>query len=157
MIFEKLWEFSDAQPGVNGTTAIATNIVDLTTSEFDEWDNTDVPLWLVVTANTVSGGTSVIIKIYQHSTTTISSGDLLLTSRSILLADASANSRDRGHYLLVVPVMSIFSSVQAADRDRYWGVVYDCTGDCTGWKFDSYIIATAQPPIPTVQVTTSNI
>jgi len=157
MIFEKLWEFSDAQIGVNATTGIASNIVDLTTSEYDEWDNMAVPLWIVVTANTVSGGTSVTIKIYQHSTTTITSGDLLMTGAAVLTADASADPRDRGHYLFVVPVMSVFAPIQPADRDRYWGIVYDCAGDCRGWYFDAYIVATAQPPIPTVQVTASNI
>lgn len=157
MIFEKLWEFSDAQAGDNGVPVIASNIVDTTTNKYDQWDNTEKPLWLIVTANTVSGGTSVAVKIYQHSTTTITSGDLLLTGRDLLLADASANARDRGHNLLMVPVLTIFAGMQTADRDRYWGVVYDCTGDCSGWKFDAYLTATANPLIQTTQVTTSNI
>jgi len=157
MIFEKLWEFSDHQIGVNGTAVIATNIVDWTTSEYDEWKNTEIPLWIVVTANTVSGGTSVAVKVYQHSTTTITSGDLLLTGRDVLLADASASARDPGHYLLCVPVMSCLGSLQTADWDRYFGIVYECTGDCSGWYFDAYILASAHPPIPTTQVLTSNI
>lgn len=157
MIIEKLWEFSDLQQGANGTTAIATNIVDRTTNKWDQWDNTERPLWLVVTANTVSGGTSVQVLIYQHTSTTITSGDLLLSGRTVALADASASAQDRGHYLFVVPVMSIFANLQPADRDRYWGVVYNCTGDCTGWYFDAYLLSSAHPPIPTVQVTASNI
>ncbi len=98
MIFEKLWEFSDHQVGVSGTTAIATNIVDTTTSEWDEWKNTEVPLWIVVTVNVASGGTSVKIMVYQHSTTTITSGDLMMTGRDLALADASGST-----YLASIP------------------------------------------------------
>jgi hypothetical protein len=157
MIFEKYWEFSDAQVGVNGTTAVATNIVDWTTSEYDEWVNTAVPLWIVVTVNTVGAGTSVQVIVYQHTATSLASGTALLSGRTLALADASANPRDPGHYLLVVPVMSCLASLQVADVTRYFGIVYSCTGDCTGWCFDAYVLASAQPPIPTVQVNSSNI
>lgn len=157
MIFEKLWEFSDHQVLVSGTTAISTNIVDWTTSNYDEWVNTEIPLWLVVTVNTVFTGTSTKVMVYQHSTTTITSGDLLMTGRDVVAADVSANPRDPGHFLFCVPVMSCLSSIQTADRDRYFGLVYGCTGNCSDGYVDAFILASAQPPIPTTQIVTSNV
>lgn len=157
MIFEKLWEFSDRQVLVSATTAISTNIVDLTTSEWDEWKNMAVPLWIVVTCNVVPTGTSVTVSVMQHSTTTITSGDTLMTGRTFLVADMSASTDDPGHYLFCVPWMSCVGSVQTADVDRYVGLVYTCAGNCTDGYVDAYLLATAHPPIPTTQVTTSNI
>lgn len=157
MIYEKLWEFSNAQALVSATTAISTNIVDLTTSKWDEWKNMAVPLWLVVTCNVVPTGTSVTVSVMQHSTTTITSGDTLLTGRTLAVADMSASVDDPGHYLLVVPIMSCICSLQAADVDEYFGLVYTCAGNCTDGYVDAYILATAHPPIPTTQVVTSNI
>lgn len=158
MIYEELWEFSDAQSMPNNTTGICTDIVDLTSSKYDEWVNMAVPLWLVVTCNTVSStGTRLQIRVYQHSTSTITDGDLLMSGRDIAVADLSANARDPGHWLFCVPWMSLVCNLQTADVDRYIGPVMSATGDCSDGKIDAMLLATTHPPIPTTQVTSSNI
>lgn len=153
MIFEKVWEFSDADALPDNTSAIADNIVDTTASAYDEWNNMVVPLWLIVTVNTVGTGTSAVAKVYQHSTTTITSGDLLLTGPILTVANQSASARNDGHYLLVVPVLTIMAAAAAmSGQDRYWGLVYTASGTMTDGSVDAYIAATDHPPIPTTQV-----
>jgi len=157
MIYEKLWEFSDKQVLVTDTTAVSENIVDLTSDEWDEWKNMAVPLWIVVTCNVVPTGTSVTVSVMQHSTTSIGSGDTLMTGRTFVVADMSASTEDPGHYLFCVPWMSCVGSLQTADVDQYVGLVYTCVGNCTAGYVDAYLLATANPRIPTDQVLTSNI
>ncbi len=160
MIFEKLWEFSDAQDMVNATTAISDNIVDTTTSIYDEWDNMAVPLWIVVTHSALTAtGTSISVKVYTHTTSTITSGDLLFTGPVQLTANMSANARNDGHYLLTLPVQAVMTAAGAmGGLKRYWGLVYTCAGDCSDLgTVDAYILATAHPILPTTQVTASNI
>jgi len=157
MIYEELWHFSEKQDLVTDTYAVSDNIVDLTSDEWDEWKNMAVPLWIVVTCNVVPTGTSVTVSVMQHSTTSIGSGDTLMTGRTFVVADMSASTEDPGHYLFCVPWMSCVGSLQTADVDRYVGLVYTCAGNCTNGYVDAYLLATANPRIPTDQVVTSNI
>ena len=156
MIIEKLWEFSDHQVGVSSTTAISDVMIDTTSDEYKVFHNMAVPLWIIVTCNVVGAGTSTTVKIYQHSTTTLTSGDLLMTGRLMAVADQSVNPRDPGHYLFAVPLMSCLCTLQDADVDRYIGIVYDCDGNCGAAYYDAYLTPN-HPPIPTTQITASNI
>lgn len=157
MQFEKLWEFSDAQAMPNNTTAVCTNICDWTSSIYVPWINSGVDLWLVVTVNTVPGaGTSLAVLIYQHTTTSIGSGDLLLSGADIAIAKMSANPLSRYHYLLAVPFSACFCGKQNADLKQYFGLVLSATGDVSTGAVDAHL-RVGKPPVPTVQVTTSNI
>lgn len=152
------WVFSDAQAMPNNTTAVCTNYIDWTTSKWKDWINTPIPLWLVATCNTVpSAGTSIQILFYQHSTTSLASGDLLLSGRAIARADLSADPFDPGHWLFCVPLMSCLASVQAADRDQYCGLVMAGSGDVSTGAIDAWLHIGANPPIPVARPTASNI
>jgi predicted RecA/RadA family phage recombinase len=153
---DKAWVFSTAQAMPNATQSICTYIFDWTSSELMALKNTEPQLWLVVTCNTVPTGTSLKIEVYQHSTTTITSGDLLMTGRDMAVADMSAKAQDPGHWLFHVPVMSVLGNLQADDVDQYMGIVMDATGNCSDGKIDAWL-QHGQPLIPTTQVLTSNI
>lgn len=158
MILDSKHMFADALAMPNNTEAICTNWFDRTTSKYSDWVNSPIPIWVVFTCNTVpSAGTSIQIEFYQHSTTTITSGDLLLTTRAIPIADLSASPDDPGHWICCVPIISILSSIQSADVDRYWGPVLKGSGDVSSGAVDGFLWMGANPPIPVARPTASNI
>ncbi len=161
MIQDSQWIFSDAQPMPNAAEAICTNHIDWTSSKWKDWLNTPQPLWVIFTCNTVpSGGTSIQIEFYQHSTTTITSGDLLLATRAVAIADLSADPFNEGHYIACVPLLSVFCGIQAADRDQYAGPVLKGAGDVSTGKVDGWLHIGVNPPLwvpPPAVVDASNI
>jgi len=164
MIQDANWTFAEAEGMPNDAEDELSGVgdydgyIDWTASKWKDWINTPMPLWLVVTCNTVpSGGTSIQVEFYQHSTTTLHSGDMLLAGRVIALADLSASADDPGHWLFCVPLMSCLCSVQAADRDQYCGLVLKGTGDVSTGKVDAWVHIGANPPIPVARPTASNI
>lgn len=148
MILDSQWVFSDGQAMPNNTSAVCTNYIDWTASKWKDWINTPVPLWIIVTVNTVpSAGTSIQVVFYQHSTTTISSGDVLLSGRAIAIAALSADPQNEGHVIFCAPLMSCLCTVQAADRDRYCGPVLVGSGDVSTGKVDSWLHIGVNPPV----------
>jgi hypothetical protein len=161
MILDSAWVFSDAQAMPNNTESICTNHIDWTASKWKDWLNTSQPLWIVFTCNTVPGaGTSICIEFYQHTTTTITSGDLLLTTRAVAVADLSADPFDEGHYIAAIPLLSVFYGIQNADRDRYAGPVLKGSGNVSTGKVDGWLHMGVNPPqwvAPPAVVDASNI
>lgn len=161
MILDSQWVFSDAQAMPNAAEVICTNYIDWTTSKWKDWLNTPQPLWIVFTCNTVPGvGTSIQIEFYQHSTTTITSGDLLMATRIVAIADLSADPFNEGHYIAAVPLLSIMYGLQNADRDRYFGPVLKGAGDVSTGKVDGFLHMGVNPPqyvAPPAIVDASNI
>ncbi len=158
MILDSQWKFSEAQAMPNASESICTNWIDWTTSKYKDWFNTHIPLWVVATCNTVpEAGTSIQIEFYQHSTTTITSGDLLMACRAVAVADLSASADDPGHWLACVPLISILGSLQTADVDQYFGPVLKGAGDVSTGKVDCWLHIGANPPIPVARASSSNI
>lgn len=158
-MIEKLWEFSDAQAMPNATTAICDYIIDWTASKFTDMMNSGVELWIVVTINTVSAtGTSLKIEAYQHSTTTITSGDLLDTGGNRAIAYMSANSQSIQHVLYARELSGLLAEAKAFDGtvDRYFGLVMDATGNCSDGKIDAWL-QVGKPKMPIAMVVSSNI
>jgi len=152
------WVFADAMAMPNDTTGVPDGYgdydgyIDWTANKWKDWINTPMPLWIVCTCNTVPGaGTSFNILFYQHSTNSLASGDLLMATRVIAVADLSADPFDPGHWICCVPLISILSSVQAADRDRYFGPVMNGTGNVSTGKIDMWLHLGVNPPIPVAQ------
>jgi hypothetical protein len=155
MILDSKWIFADGESMPNATTGVPSGAgdfdgyIDWTSSKVKDWINSSVPIWIICTCNTVPGtGTSFNILFYQHSTTSLASGDLLLATRDIAIADLSADPLDPGHWICCVPLISILSSVQAADRDQYFGPVMNGTGNVSSGKVDIYLWIGVNPPIP---------
>jgi len=160
-IQDSQWLFSDAQAMPNATEAICSNYIDWTASKWKDWLNAPQPLWIVCTCNTVPGaGTSFQLEFYQHSTTTITSGDLLWSGRDVAVADLSADPQDEGHYLGAVNLAGAFYGIQAADRDRYCGPVLKGTGDVSTGAVDVWLHLGVNPPMwvaPPAVMDASNI
>ena len=155
-MIQKLWEFADALAMPNATTAIMTYIIDWTTSEYLEMMNSGVELWVVVTVNTVPTGTSAVILAYQHTTTTITSGDLLDTGDIRVVANMSANAQDIKHVLYARELSGLLASALAVGSDQYFGLAITTVGDCSDGKVDAWL-QVGKPKMPTTQVNTSNI
>lgn len=150
MILDHNWTF-DAATDVsmpNNTTSVLTNYIDWTANKWKDWINTPQPLWLLVVCTAVpSAGTSIQVRFYQHSTSSLASGDLLLSGRAIAKADLSADPDDEGHILFCVPLMSCICTVQAADRDRYCGLVLSASGDVSSGTVRSWLHMGVNPPV----------
>jgi hypothetical protein len=159
MILDSKWIFSDAQAMPNATEVICTNIISWQTAINKDWINTPIPLWIVFTCNTVpGGGTSVQIEFYQHSTTTITSGDLLWAGPIITVANLSASPDNDGHWLAVVPLITLMTAAQAmTTQDQYFGPVIKGAGDVSTGKVDGWLHMGVNPPIPVTRPTASNI
>ena len=159
-MIEKLWEFSDAQALPSATTVIATKIIDWSAagSQYLDMMNSGMELWVVVMVNTVPTGTSAVVKCYQHSTTTITSGDLLDTGDIRAVAYMSANAQSIHHILYARELSGLLASAMAFDgtTDRYFGLAYTAVGNCTDGKVDAWL-QVGKPVMPTTQVNTSNI
>lgn len=158
-MIEKLWEFADALAMPNATTAICTYIIDWTANSYVDMAFSGVELYVVVTCNTVPGaGTSLKVEAYQHSTTTITSGNLLDTGADRAIAYMSASAQSKYHWLYVRELRGLLLEAYAFDGtlDRYFGLVLDGTGDVSTGKVDAWL-QLGPPPLPLTQVVTSNI
>ena len=160
MIQDANWVFADALAMPSNTTGIPTGYgdfdgyIDWTASLWRDWINTPIPLWIVCTCNTVPTGTSFNILFYQHTTSTITSGDLLWTGPDIVVADLSADPFDPGHWICCVPLMTIMAAAQAMGSGthlRYCGPVMNSTGVNTDGAVDIWLHQGANPPIPVTQ------
>lgn len=151
MILDSAWIFSDAQAMPNsGSDAEVecTNCIDLQAAKNKDWINSPIPLWIIVTVNTVpSAGTSLQVRFYQHSTTTLASGTVLLDGRVIAKEDMSVSPKDEGHVLFCAPLLSCLCTVQAADRTQYCGPVLKANGDLSSGKVDAWLHMGVNPPV----------
>ena len=149
MILDSKWNFELDWDMPDNTTDVCDGYIDWQAGKNKDWINTSIPRWVIVTCDTVpSAGTSLQVLFYQHSGTTLTDGDLLLSGRVIARADLSADPADPGHWLFCVPLMSCLCSVQAADRDRYCGPVLSASGTLTAGVCNAFLWLGANPPVP---------
>ena len=159
MIQDNSWIFQASWAMPNATTDICDNYIDWTASKWKDFINTPMPMWLMVVCTTVpSAGTSIKVEIYQHSTTTLTSGDMLLEGPIITVANLSASAQDDGHVLLCVPMLTLMVAAQTmSGQDRYFGPVLRAAGDCSTGVVESWLHMGANPPIYVSRPTASNI
>lgn len=149
MIQDSKWTFSDAQAMPNATTAICTNWIDWQSGVNKDWINSPIPLWIIVTCNTVPGaGTSIQVLFYQHTTTTITSGDLLWSGPTITRANLSIDPFNDGHVIAAVPLLTLMAAAQTmSGQDRYFGPVLSASGDMSTGKVDAWLHLGVNPPV----------
>lgn len=156
-LFDRLYQFADAQAMPNNTTAKVGDAIN-----WVEQAGIDVtgPLFVIVTVNTVpSAGTSAQACLYRHTTGAIASGTCLVSGEVVARGNMSANPRATGekHVLaaFLLPPRSDRDESET-DEDVYFGLVLATSGDVSTGKVDAYL--TTDPPVRhTVQQNTSNI
>ena len=161
MILDHNWQF-DAGVDVampNGAQGIITNVIDWTTSKWKDWVNSPIPLWyMVVITDVPDAGTSCCVQFYQHSTTTITSGDLLWTGPVLTVANMSAEPDNDGHILAAIPLLTVMAAALAmSGQDQYMGGVLTAVGDCSTGGVRSFLHIGVNPPVITARPTASNV
>ena len=146
MAFDALFEFSDDQLIV--ASAISTNVLNWNTADLDIAVGDPLYLNVQVADADFAGGTSLIVGIYTHSTSTISSGTALLTSETFLQAALTAGK----------PLVSMTLPL-GSDREQYFGLYYTDSGNFSAGGIDAWI---GHEPLgmllqPNTQVAPSNI
>jgi hypothetical protein len=161
MILDHNWQFDAAAKVAmpSGTTGIITNVIDWTASAWKDWINSPQPLWyIVVCVDVPDAGTSIKVDFYQHSTTTITSGDLLWTGPAITVANLSADPQNDGHVLAAIPLLTIMAAAQAmGGQDRYMGGVLEAVGNCSTGGVRAFLHIGVNPPIWVAPPTSSTI
>ena len=152
-IFQKDWEMP------NAGTDICDYYYDWTASKWKDWINTPQPLWIIVTCTGVpSAGTSIKVEIYQHSTSTLTSGDLLIEGPIVVRANLAADPYDDGHILLAVPFATCMQAAQImGGQDRYFGPVLRADGDCSSGQVDAWVHMGVNPPVYVAPPSSSNV
>ena len=138
--------FSDEQAIT--VDALSTNVLDWGEGMEDLDIGEGTPSYVnIMVTTTFDGGTDLTISLYTHTTTTVNSGTVLLTTQTFAQASLTA-----GAILLSV------SLPPNADRDRYFGIYYDQTDDFTAGKVSAWF---GHEPIaqlsPATQVAVSNV
>lgn len=162
MILDNSWILSAAQAMPNGTTAISTNTIDWTSSKWKDWINSPQPIWVVSTIHYTTAdppvGTSIKAEAWQHTSATVTSGDLLGEGPIIALADISNKPDNDGHILWVVPLLTLMAAAQAmGGQDQYFGIVYRAVGDMSKGTINTYLHMGVNPPVAVTRPTASNI
>ena len=142
-IFDAMFEFSDAQAIT--ADAISTNILDLQSSGLNMGAGEPVYLNVKVGPDDFAGGTSLVVSLYSHSTTTVNSGKQIISSGTILQAALTA-----GAWIMRVALPVDF------DYARYVGLYYDDTGAFSAGAIDAWLDHGPQSDY-SAQVATSNI
>lgn len=159
MIQDANWIFQADWAMPNATTDICDNYIDWTASKWKDFINTPMPMWLLVVCTGVpSAGTSIKVEIWQHTTTTLTSGDLLIEGPIVALANLAADPYDDGSMLLAVPLLTCMQAAQImGGQDRYFGPVLRADGDCSSGQVDSWLHMGVNPPIYVARPAASNI
>ena len=145
-IYDALFVFSDDQ--LLTGDAVSTNVLDWDTSDLDIHMGTPQYLNVQVADADFAGGTSLAIQICTHSAAAVGSGTILMLSETFAQAALPAGA----------PLVSMTLPL-GCDRERYFGLYYDDTGEFTAGGIDAWI---GSEPIgmllqPNTQVAPSNI